>query len=138
MHVIFLGLGTTFMPARTSLVDGRMVLAMDARASCMTPCAHPGRGCLRTIPQARNPEPRQNRALCFDVCHEHVANSETSAVFQPETKARFRVYVLGLRVKITRIILTLRDPPRPGPAHPREHGDSAAPKSLDPKQSGLV
>ena len=32
------------------------------------------------------------------------------------------------------LILTLRDPPRPGPAHPREHGDSAAPKSLDPKQ----
>ena len=31
-------------------------------------------------------------------------------------------------------VLTLRDPPRPGPAHPREHGDSAAPKSLDPKQ----
>ena len=29
---------------------------------------------------------------------------------------------------------TLRDPPRPGPAHPREHGGSAAPKSLDPKQ----
>ena len=23
------------------------------------------------------------------------------------------------------MILTLRDPPRPGPAHPREHGDSA-------------
>ena len=23
------------------------------------------------------------------------------------------------------VILTLRDPPRPGPAHPREHGDSA-------------
>ena len=32
------------------------------------------------------------------------------------------------------LILTLRDPPRPGPAHPREHGDSAAPKSLDPQQ----
>ena len=32
------------------------------------------------------------------------------------------------------VILTLRDPPRPGPAHPREHGDSAAPKSLDLKQ----
>ena len=32
------------------------------------------------------------------------------------------------------LILTLRDPPRPGPAHPREHGDSAAPKSLDPRQ----
>ena len=31
------------------------------------------------------------------------------------------------------VILTLRDPPRPGPAHPREHDDSAAPKSLDPK-----
>ena len=31
------------------------------------------------------------------------------------------------------VFLTLRDPPRPGPAHPREHGDSAAPKSLDPK-----
>ena len=30
--------------------------------------------------------------------------------------------------------VTLRDPPRPGPAHPREHGDSAAPKSLHPKQ----
>ena len=35
------------------------------------------------------------------------------------------------------LILTLRDPPRPGPAHPREHGDSAAPKSLDPQQEGL-
>ena len=32
------------------------------------------------------------------------------------------------------LILTLRDPPRPGPAHPREHGDSAVPKALDPKQ----
>ena len=32
------------------------------------------------------------------------------------------------------LILTLRDPPRPGPAHPREHGDSAAPKLLGPKQ----
>ena len=30
--------------------------------------------------------------------------------------------------------LTLCDPPRPGPAHPHEHGDSAAPQSLDPKQ----
>ena len=39
----------------------------------------------------------------------------------------------ALRVSIF-LILTLRDPPRPGPAHPREHGDSAAPKSLDPKQ----
>ena len=38
---------------------------------------------------------------------------------------------LGIRFGV---ILTLRDPPRPGPAHPREHGDSAAPKSLDPKQ----
>ena len=35
---------------------------------------------------------------------------------------------------ISALILTLRDPPRPGPAHPREHGDSSAPKSLDPKQ----
>ena len=35
------------------------------------------------------------------------------------------------------VILTLRDLPRPGPAHPREHGDSATPKSLDPKQKGL-
>ena len=35
------------------------------------------------------------------------------------------------------IILALRDPPRPGPAHPRENGDSAARKSLDPKQEGL-
>ena len=32
------------------------------------------------------------------------------------------------------LILTLRDPPRPGAAHPREHSDSAAPKALDPKQ----
>ena len=30
--------------------------------------------------------------------------------------------------------VTLRDPLWFGPAHPREHGDSAAPKSLDPKQ----
>ena len=36
------------------------------------------------------------------------------------------------------IILTLRDPPRPGPAHPREHGDSAAPKSLTPSNKGWV
>ena len=38
------------------------------------------------------------------------------------------------RVVLQYLILTLRDPPRPGPAHPREHGDSAAPKSLDTKQ----
>ena len=42
------------------------------------------------------------------------------------------LYTSGPRPR--RIIKTLRDPPRPGPAHPREHGDSAAPKSLDPKQ----
>ena len=26
-------------------------------------------------------------------------------------------------IKVVALILTLRDPPRPGPAHPREHGD---------------
>ena len=40
----------------------------------------------------------------------------------------------GLPLFVVLIILTLRDPPRPGPAHPREHGDYAAPKSPDPKQ----
>ena len=53
-----------------------------------------------------------------------------------------RNFLLGTSKCFTMIhsalILTLRDPPRPGPAHPHEHGDSAAPKSLDPKQKGWV
>ena len=42
--------------------------------------------------------------------------------------------LIGQRLNTAIVILTLRDPPRLGPAHPPEHGNSAALKSLDPKQ----